>query len=288
MVLPALDEAATIGPVVESVLRLAGGLVDEVLVVDGGSTDGTPGLARAAGADVRAAADLLPEVGPVLGKGDSLWRSLSVATGDLVAFCDTDIRNFDNRFVWALLGPLLHDDRIGFVKAFYDRPVELDGVLHETGGGRVTELTARPLLNLYWPDLAGIVQPLSGEYAGRRSLLEQLPFFTGYGVEIGLLVDIRDRAGADAIAQVDLAERIHRNQPMPSLSRMAYGIVTVAAHRLQAEGRLLLAEPPATRYVQFHRESGQMRIQPAEVRVDERPPLARIAGAAGRQITPTG
>jgi glucosyl-3-phosphoglycerate synthase len=271
VVLPARNEAATISGVVRACAALAGTLVDELVVLDGGSTDGTADLAVAEGARVHTDSQILPEHGPALGKGDALWRSLSVTSGDIVVFVDTDIRNPDPRFVWALLGPLLAEPGVDFVKAFYERPVELGGALHPTGGGRVTELMARPLLNLYWPALAGLVQPLSGEYAGRRDLLESLPFFTGYGVEVGLLVDILAARGADAIAQVDVYERIHRNQDMNALSRMAYGILQVAMRRLGVE-------PPddLARYVQFERDGGHVRPHTVEVGVTERPPIASL------------
>lgn len=280
VVLPALNEAPTVGDVVAACMSLHGTLVDEVVVIDGASTDGTADIAAAAGARVHQHTDVLPRYGPALGKGDALWRSLSVTSGDIVAFCDTDIRNPDPKFVWGLLGPLLCVPEVEFVKAFYERPVEMAGVLHATGGGRVTELTARPLLNLFWPELAGLVQPLSGEYAGRRSLLEQLPFFTGYGVELGHLIDTLDLRGADAIAQVDLAQRIHRNQGMSSLSRMAFGIMQVARQRLEAEGRLR-ADTDASQlpYVQFEREDdGAVHPREASVEVSQRPPMASVGG----------
>jgi glucosyl-3-phosphoglycerate synthase len=278
VVLPALNEADTVGDVVASCVSLRGVLVDEVVVIDGNSSDGTAGIATEAGARVHQHTDILPEYGAALGKGDALWRSLTVTSGDIVVFCDTDIRNPDPRFVWGLLGPLLHVDEVQFVKAFYERPVEMAGVLHATGGGRVTELTARPLLNLFWPQLAGLVQPLSGEYAGRRSLLEGLPFFTGYGVEIGHLIDTLDLHGAEAIAQVDLAERIHRNQHMSSLSRMAYGIMQVAGRRLAAEGRLHHFDDSVARsYLQFERdEDGGVSPREAAVPVTERPAIATL------------
>jgi glucosyl-3-phosphoglycerate synthase len=262
--------------VVRACASLAGQLVDELVVLDGGSTDGTADLAVAEGARVHTDRHILSEHGPPQGKGDALWRSLSVTSGDLVVFVDTDIRNPDPRFVWALLGPLLQEPGIGFVKAFYDRPVTLGGELHPTGGGRVTELMARPLLNLFWPQLAGLVQPLSGEYAGRRELLEQLPFFTGYGVELGLLVDILADRGPDAIAQVDLYERVHRNQDVDALSRMAHGILQVAMRRLgvSAAGAAELGLP--ARYVQFVREDGHVRPRGQSVQVIERPPLVSL------------
>jgi glucosyl-3-phosphoglycerate synthase len=277
LVLPARNEAATITGVVASGVALVGRLVDEVVVLDGASADGTAELAATAGAVVHQDADIVPELGPTLGKGDALWRSLRVTSGDVVAFVDTDIRNPDPRFVWGIVAPLLLDDGIDFVKAFYDRPIETGGTLQASGGGRVTELMARPLLNLFWPALAGLVQPLSGEYAGRRSVLEQVPFFTGYGVEIGLLIDILALRGADAIAQVDLGRRVHRNQDLPALSRMACAIASVTLGRLAAEQRASFAEAFDPGYVQFGRDAaGRITLALAEIGDVERPPMATL------------
>jgi glucosyl-3-phosphoglycerate synthase len=273
VVLPAFNEGQTVAGVVECVQQLRGRLVDEVIVVDGGSTDDTVSRAESAGASVVQDREILPDTGPVLGKGDALWRSLTVATGDIVVFVDTDIRNPHPRFVYGLLGPLLLDPQVQLVKAFYERPLAVGETLHPSGGGRVTELMARPLLNQWWPELAWLVQPLSGEYAGRRELLERIPFFTGYGVELGMLVDTLAAAGPDAIAQVDLAERIHRNQPIESLSRMAYGILQVAATRMHADGRLRPSAAVSSAYVQFRREADGVHPQPREVAVVERAPI---------------
>lgn len=272
--LPALDEAATIGKVVDSVFALADVLVDEIVVVDSASSDATAQIAVEHGARVHEADQIMPSFGPSLGKGDALWRSLTVTSGDIVVFLDTDISNPDPKFVAGLLGPLLTSPRVHMVKAFYERPVKLERVQYATGGGRVTELAARPLINLFWPELAGLVQPLSGEYAARRPLLESLPFFTGYGVELGLLIDTLRRVGADGIAQVDLECRVHRNQSLPALSRMAFGIMQVAHQRLAEEGR---AEPPAeygtgAPYVQFARDGDGIAITEDHVAVVERPP----------------
>lgn len=273
VVLPARNEAETVGGVVEAAMGLAGQLVDEVVVLDGGSTDGTAERAAAAGAKVFQDAGILTEFGPVLGKGDALWRSLSVTSGDLIAFVDTDIRNPDPRFVWGILAPLLLDDGIDFVKGFYDRPIEVGGVLAPSGGGRVTELMARPLINLFWPQLAGLVQPLSGEYAGRRSVLERIGFFTGYGVELGLLIDILDQRGADAIAQIDIGRRVHRNQSLMSLSRMAFAVAQVSLLRLTQAQRAQFPEAIDRFYVQFARDAdGRMMVHASEVGDSERPP----------------
>jgi glucosyl-3-phosphoglycerate synthase len=276
VVLPARNEAGTIEGVVRACLELSGSLVDELVVIDGGSEDATVALAAEAGAIVYSDTLIMPEYGPGLGKGDALWRSLAVTKGDIVVYLDTDIRNPHPRFVYGLLGPLLADPGLALVKAFYDRPVEIGKILHPSGGGRVTELLARPLLNLFWPPLASLVQPLSGEYAGRRDLLEQLPFFTGYGVELGMLIDTLRIAGAEAIGQVDLEERIHRNQDLEALSRMAFGIAQVAARRLVAEGRLAEGVELPHHYAQFTRtQEGVGRVS-HQIEIVERPPLRSL------------
>jgi glucosyl-3-phosphoglycerate synthase len=277
LVLPARNEALTIGGVVESGVRLQGTLVDEVVVLDGASTDGTAQIAADLGATVHDDSAVLGDFGRARGKGDALWRALQVTTGDVIAYVDTDIRNPDPRFVWGIVAPLLLDDGIDFVKAFYDRPIDVGGGLQPSGGGRVTELLARPLLNLFWPSLAGLVQPLSGEYAGRRSVLEQVPFFTGYGVEIGLLIDILALRGADAIAQVDVGRRVHRNQTLHDLSRMSYAIANVALQRLAASERATFADALDPRYVQFGRDAaGRITLEPTDVTDIERPPMATL------------
>jgi glucosyl-3-phosphoglycerate synthase len=273
-VLPARNEAQTIQAVVHAATALLGTLVDEVVVLDAGSTDGTRKLAEAAGAKTFDDAEMLPGLGPGRGKGDALWRSLAVTTGDLVVCVDADIRNPDPRFVWGPLGPLLLEPQVQLVKGFYRRPLTHGGVLHPTGGGRVTELLARPLLNLFWPELAEFVQPLAGEYAGRRTLLESVPFYTGYGVEIGLLIDTFILCGLDALAQIDLGERIHTNQSLDALSRMAFEVLQVALRRLSEKDL-------PDRYVQFFR-SAEGRLHPVEqtVKIIERPPLRRFLNEA--------
>jgi glucosyl-3-phosphoglycerate synthase len=237
------------------------------VVIDDGSYDATAGVAAAAGATVHRSRDLMPEYGLTAGKGDVLWRSLAATSGDIVAFVDADIENPDPRFVAGLLGPLLAHPTVQLVKGFYDRPLRLHDALVPGGGGRVTELMARPMLNLLWPELAGVVQPLAGEYAARRAHLESVPFFTGYGVELGLLVDTLAAHGADSVAQVDLGERVHRNQPVDALSRMAFAIAQVV---LQRQG----ADPTTSRYVQFARDEHHRIVHSVtDVRVVERPPM---------------
>jgi glucosyl-3-phosphoglycerate synthase len=277
VVIPARDEEATVGHVAGTLRRRLMdhiGLVDEVLVVDADSTDGTAERARDAGARVVRQSEVLPAAGTAPGKGEALWKGLAAAEGDLLVFIDADLHDLDPRFVVGLLGPLLTDPEVGFVKASYDRPFRLDEEVHPAGGGRVTELLARPLLATFWPELAWLAQPLSGEYAGRRALLESLPFVRGYGVELAMLVDIADGVGVDAIAQVDLGTRVHEHQPLAALGRMASEILHVALGRLASQGRLTLTEPLAQQLLQPLRDvDGRLTLEPHRISHAQRPPL---------------
>jgi glucosyl-3-phosphoglycerate synthase len=291
VVLPALDEAETVGPIVEAIRRdLVGAphpLVDELVVMDSGSTDRTADVAAAAGARVVHRGDVLPRIPVLPGKGEVLWRSLAATSGDLLVFVDADLEGFSSAYVRGLLGPLLTQPRVALVKAVYERPLR-EGGLVSPGGGRVTELVARPLLNLHWPELAGVVQPLAGEYAARRSLLEQLPFPTGYGVELGLLVDTFTRLGLDAIAQVDLGVRHHRHQDDAALGRMASEIWQTALARLDQQGRLRLRGSLNPTLAQFGRDGGRLVATTHDVDRPERPPMLRVpeyAAAHGHQAS---
>ena len=236
--LPARNEARTIGPIVEQLTALRErGVVDQVVVVDH-SSDGTAQIARALGAEVHAQDELMTELGPVLGKGDAMWRSLPILTGDVVCFLDADSEQFGAHFACGALGPVLCRADISFVKGFYRRPFRVGEATFPDGGGRVTELTARPLLNLFYPELAAVRQPLAGEIAARRELLERLPFATGYGVDIALLIDAHAEVGLEAIAQVDLDVRQNAHQPLRDLGPMAYAVLRAVAVRLEREGRL--------------------------------------------------
>jgi glucosyl-3-phosphoglycerate synthase len=287
VVLPARDERETVGEIVSSIRRdLVDGapLVDEVIVIDSRSTDDTAEVAAAAGAVVVAQDDVLPELPPMSGKGEALWKSMHVARGDLLVFVDADLRDFTSAFVGGLLGPLLTDPSVGYVKACYDRPFVSGGTTVAHGGGRVTELVARPLINMHWPLLAGVLQPLGGEYAGRRSLLERLPFVTGYGVELGLLVDVLEYAGLDAIAQVDLGTRVHRHQSAEALGGMSGQIMQTAWSRLERQGRVVRLEPPSTTLTQFRRVAGGHEIRLSDVAVGERPPVIEVADHLGSTV----
>lgn len=231
VVLPALNEDQTVAAVIDTIHPLLGGLVDELIVLDSGSTDETAVRARAAGARVISREEAVPGLDPVPGKGEVLWRSVAASTGDLIAFVDSDLINPDPAFVPKLLGPLLMGDGIHLVKGYYRRPLRVSGTEDANGGGRVTELVARPLLAALRPELTGVIQPLGGEYAGTRELLSAVPFAPGYGVEIGLLLDTYDRLGLQAIGQVNLGVRKHRNRPLVELGAMSRQIVGTMLNR---------------------------------------------------------
>jgi len=271
VVLPAREVADTVGQIVERTLALEG-LVDQLLVIDAGSGDGSAEIAAAAGAEVVQEAELAPELGPVLGKGDAMWRALRRARGGLVVYLDSDTRDFSAHFVTGLLGPLLCDEGVELVKGAFCRPLTGgDGASAGLGGGRVTELAARPLLSAFYPDLAALVQPLAGEIAARRSLLERIPFATGYAVETAMLLDVREAVGTGAIAQVDLEQRLNHHQPLSALGPMAYAVLATVCERLQREGRL---EPE--RLAPFQAADGAVR----DVVLMQRPPLASLKARA--------
>ena len=279
VVLPARNEQATVGEIVRRLRRELVDelpLVDEVVVIDSGSDDRTGDVALAAGATVFRQCDIHPDLGDRPGKGEALWKSLFVTTGDVVVFLDADLRDFDPGFAVGLVGPLLADPGTHFVKAIYDRPLADGRTVLPAGGGRVTEILARPLLNVHFPELSGIVQPLAGEYAGRRALLERLPFVSGYGVEIAMLVDVLHEVGLDGMAQVDLGRRIHRNSPDGALGRMAGQVYLALLSRLELHDRALPAVDPSTDLTQFTRDRGAFVPQVSCVAVDERPPAATL------------
>ena len=231
VVLPALNEAATVAAVIDTISPMVGGLVDELIVLDSGSTDDTEARAAAAGARVVHREEALPEIAPRPGKGEALWRSLAATSGDIVVFIDSDLIDPDPMFVPRLVGPLLTADGIHLVRGFYRRPLKLGDGEDANGGGRVTELVARPLLAALRPELGCVLQPLGGEYAGTRELLVSVPFAPGYGVEIGILIDTYDRYGLDAIAQVNLGVRTHRNRPLSDLGPMSRQIIATLLTR---------------------------------------------------------
>ena len=274
--LPARECAGTVGGIVEALRVLeAQGVLDEIAVVDAASEDGTADVAASAGATVWQQDELLRELGPALGKGDAMWRALSRLRGDLVCFLDADTEGFSPYFACGLIGPLVCEPDVWFVKGHYRRPIEHDGTLHADGGGRVNHLPARPALALFDPELAAVRQPLAGEVAARGELLERIPFATGYGVEVAMLIDAWREVGVERIAQVDLEEHRNRHQPLAALAPMALTVLATIARRLEREGRLT---PAYARAVQDD-------LEPVE-----RPPLRamRARGSEGDQARAGG
>ena len=271
VVLPTREVADTIGPIVERLLSLEG-LVDQVLVVDAASQDGTANIAASLGADVRQEAELLPEFGQVLGKGDAMWRALAAAEGELIVYLDSDTRDFEPHFATGMLGPLICD-HARFVKGHFRRPyTAVEGEARPVDGGRVTELTARPLLSAFYPELAAFVQPLAGEVAARRSLFDRLPFATGYAIETSMLLHARDLlGGTEGMAQVDLEERHNSHQSLTALGPMAYAVLRAVLERLRSEGRLTDDHAPP-----FQTAEGQL----IQVELVERPPYATLRARA--------
>jgi glucosyl-3-phosphoglycerate synthase len=277
--LPTLNEEKTIEKIIRTIktnLMDEYPLLDEIVVIDSGSTDNTVEIASQFGIPIFSHQQILPDYGSFRGKGEALWKSLYVLKGDIIIWIDTDIRNIHPKFVYGLIGPLLKEKRIKYVKGFYRRPLRVGGKLFETGGGRVTELTARPLFNLFFPQLSGLIQPLSGEYAGRREVLEKVPFFTGYGVETGLLIDILREFGLISIGQVDLEERIHRNQPLFALSLMSFGIIQVVIKRIEDHYGYELFEEINRSMKLIHHEPEHYSLEIKEVEEKERPPIITI------------
>jgi glucosyl-3-phosphoglycerate synthase len=258
-------------------------LIDQMVVIDSDSEDRTVEIAEDLGVPVFRHSQILPETGTHVGKGEALWKSLHVLDGDIVTWIDTDISNIQPRFVFGLIGPLLREQRVQYVKGFYQRPIREGDKLVPEGGGRVTELMARPLLNVFFPELSGMIQPLSGEYAGRRELLESVPFFTGYAVEIGLLIDILDRVGLSGIGQVDLERRIHRNQSLVDLSRMAFVILKAGITKLEERQRIELLTEMGERMKQIRKEGDRFSLDVREVGDEIRPPMNTIPAYLARR-----
>ena len=269
VVLPALNEEETVGAVVETINPLVGGLVDELIVLDSGSTDDTAIRAVAAGARVISREVALPEVTPQPGKGEVLWRSLAATTGDIIVFVDSDLLDPDPMFVPHLVGPLLTTEGVHLVKGFYRRPLKVSGSEDANGGGRVTELVARPLLAALRPELSCLLQPLGGEYAGTRELLTAVPFAPGYGVEIGLLVDAYDRLGLDAIAQVNLGVRAHRNRPLTELATMSRQVIATLLSRCGITDS-------GVGLTQFFADGDGFTPRTSEVSLEDRPPMLTL------------
>jgi glucosyl-3-phosphoglycerate synthase len=276
---PTLNEAQTIGKeilILKAELMDRVPLLDEIAVIDSGSTDETRSVAARYGAKVYNSREILKRCGSFRGKGENLWKSLYVLSGDIIVWIDADIANIAPRFLYGLVGPLLQDDRLAYVKAFYERPLRFPGGLFPGAGGRVTEILVRPLFSLLYPELAYLFQPLSGEYAGRRSLLERLPFSVGYGVEIGHLIDIYHLQGTQSIAQVDLDMRLHRNQPIQALSRMSFGILNTFVNRLERYGEAHLLRELHTEHLAPLVKNRRYSVLCSPVPIPERPPIKEI------------
>jgi glucosyl-3-phosphoglycerate synthase len=276
---PALNEEETVGMVIETIqqaLVLDAPLLDEIVLIDSNSEDRTREIAKSLGIPVFIHQDVLPRYGSRRGKGEALWKSLYCTQGDIVIWLDTDIVNIHPRFAYGLIGPLLLRPDIQFVKGFYRRPLKVGDKIQAGGGGRVTELTARPLLNLFYPELSGVIQPLSGEYGGLRTALEQFSFFSGYGVEIGLLIDMLEKFGLNAIAQVDLQERIHHNQPLEALSKMSFAIIQAVIRKLESRyGQNFLENVNRTMKL-IRYEEGSFMLDVEEIAERDRPPMIEL------------
>jgi glycosyltransferase involved in cell wall biosynthesis len=277
--LPSLNEEATLGKVFKTIkteLMDRVPLLDEIILMDSDSTDRTREIAAEFGIPVHIHQKTLPHYGVRAGKGEALWKSLYVTRSDIILWMDTDIVNIHPRFVYGLLGPLLLRPDVLFVKGYYQRPLKVNGRMQASGGGRVTELTARPMLNLFYPELSGVIQPLSGEYGGRRSALENLPFSSGYGVEIGLLIDIFEKFGLRSLSQVDLRERIHHNQPLESLSKMSFAIIQTVVRRLERRYKRNILEDVNKSMKLIRYERGSLSLDVQEIAELERPPMAEL------------
>jgi glucosyl-3-phosphoglycerate synthase len=279
---PTLNEERTIGKeilVIRTELIDRYPLLDEIAVIDSSSRDKTRAVAERFGARVITSKKILSKYGTWRGKGENLWKSLYALEGDIIVWVDADISNIAPKFVYGLVGPLLEDDSVSYVKAFYERPIRTgasSGGLSPSGGGRVTEILVRPLFSLFYPELACLIQPLSGEYAGRRKLLEKLPFSVGYGVELGHLIDIYHLAGCDAIAQVDLDMRIHRNQDTVALGKMSYGILRTFFSRIGKNGMARLLVELGNRHISLETERDSHTVLRTAIPAEERPPMQDI------------
>ena len=280
MCFPTLNEEKTIAKeivIMKSELMTRYPLLDEIVVIDSGSTDETRNIASSYDVAVYEANDILPNLRQFKGKGENLWKALHVTRGDIIIYIDADIKNIHHRFAYGLLGPLLLTDRIRFSKAFYDRPISVgDNKWRPTGGGRVTELVTRPLFSLFLPDLTQFLQPLSGEYAGYRSIFESIPFQIGYGVETGMLMDIHKKWGLDVMAQVDLDRRVHKNQDTKALGRMAFVIIKTFLSRIERQLRITISQDMFDEMIQYSLINNQLRPDIRTLEQYERPPMKEV------------
>ncbi len=276
--LPTLNEEKTIGKeiiIFKSELMERYPLIDEIAVIDSGSDDNTLEVAKNFGADTYLASDILPDLEPKRGKGENLWKAIYQLKGDIIVYVDADISNIHPRFVYGLVAPLIYRDEVKYVKAFYDRPLSFSGTVRASGGGRVTEILVRPLFSLFFPELTAIIQPLSGEYAVRRDVLEQIAFPIGFGVETSHLIDIYHKYGMEAFAQTDLDKRVHENKPTIDLGKMSFGILQTFIKRVKALGVLEGAEHTTT-LRQFQALKDRYEQNLIEIVEEERPPMIEI------------
>ncbi len=278
--LPTLNEEKTIAKeivIMRSELMIRYPLLDEIVVMDSGSTDQTIEVAKAFGADVFEADQVLPHLGRFKGKGENLWKALYVTEGDIIVYLDADIKNIHHRFAYALIGPLLRKDNIKFTKAFYDRPIATGkSKIRPTGGGRVTELVIRPLFSLFFPHLTQIIQPLSGEYAGYREVFENIPFPIGYGVETSMILDICEKWGLDVMAQIDLEKRVHRNQDTKALGKMAFVILDTFFRRIEKQQIIELKHSLYKDMIQYKLVKNNIQPDVFTIQGVERPPMIEI------------
>ncbi|MEJ2154843.1 MAG: glucosyl-3-phosphoglycerate synthase [Desulfobacteraceae bacterium] len=279
--LPTLNEAKTIAKeivIFKSELMSRYPLIDEIVVIDSGSTDKTREIAEEFGADVYLASEILPHLEPYMGKGENLWKALYITSGDIIVYLDADIKNIHHRFAYGLIGPLLLNSGIKFSKAFYDRPIATVGhKIRPTGGGRVTELVIRPLFSLFFPDLTQFLQPLSGEYAGYRDIFEKISFPIGYGIETSMILDIYQNWGLDVMAQVDLEKRVHRNQDTKSLGKMSFAILKTFINRIEKLGLIDLKGPLHDRLIQYNASGIDIASDILDIKGYERPPMIELA-----------
>lgn len=279
--LPTRNVEDSLGPIltiIKNELQLDIPLIDQIAIIDGHSTDKTIEIAKQHDIDVYYEDEILTNAGIKKGKGEALWKSLAVLKGDLIIWIDSDIKNIHPRFVYGLIGPLLTRQDIHFVKAYYKRPIKIGESFKKTGGGRVTELAVRPLFNLFYKQLTGFVQPLSGEFGGRRSLLESIPFYTGYAVETGLLIEIERRYGLDVMAQVDLEERIHENQSTPALGKMSFAIFQAFFDMLEQDGKIKLNQKLPNDFFNVECEDKVCYRSTEHIKIDKRPPIKEVEG----------
>lgn len=277
--LPTLNEEETIGKEVilfKSELIDRYPLLDEIAVIDSGSDDNTLEVAQNFGANTYASDDILPHIEPKKGKGENLWKAIYQLEGDIIVYVDADISNIHPRFVYGLVGPLIYRSEVQYVKAFYDRPLAISGETRPSGGGRVTEILIRPLFSLFFPELTGIIQPLSGEYAVRREVLEQIHFPIGYGVETSHLIDVYTKFGLDAFAQTDLDQRVHENKTTRALGKMAFGILQTFLKRAKALGIIENMRDFETILRQTQAVEDRYEQKELEIIEEERPPMIEI------------